>query len=267
MQELVWFLVAGPVAGSALGFVGAGGPMIGLPIILIGTSLSEHGAPGTNATSISVLAAILAIWAIARETSDWKEGLIFAVPGLIGVYFGTQLGLVFPGRKLIFILGLVIFAAAAWMFWLSNRKEPLFTGPPSPEPHHFRRRAYSLVPMGVIVGWISGFFAVGGGFMIVIALMLGGRLPVRLASQAALIPIVPFTGLEGGRYAMAGHVQPLASGCMLATGILTGVFGIALADRAPRRLLQRVLAGLFVLIGIYSLGIVYLTNPKAASHE
>jgi len=224
--------------------------MIGLPIILIGTSLSEHGALGTNATAISVLAAILAIWAVMRGTAHWKEGLAFAIPGLIGAYFGTQLGLAFPGRKLIFILGLVVFAEAAWMFWLSTRKKPLFSGPPSPQPHHFRRRAFGLVPMGVVVGWVSGFFAVGAGFMIVIALMLGGRLPVRLASQTALIPIALFTGLEGGRYAMAGHVQLAPAACIFVTGALSGAIGVALADRAPRRLLQRVLGALFVLIGV-----------------
>lgn len=253
MASDFWFLLAGLLAGSALGFVGAGGPMIGLPIILLGTGLSEHAALGTNATAISVLAALLAATAIYRGQSHWREALAFSIPGVVSAYFGIQLGLAVSGRRLIFILGLVIFLAAAWMFWLSRRKEPLFDGPPSADWEALRRRAYLLIPTGLIVGWISGFFAVGGGFMIVVALMLGGKLPVRLASQTALIPIALFTGLEGGEYAVAGHVDYGAAGLMLATGLLAGAAGLRLANKAPRHLLQGVLSGLFVSIGVYFL--------------
>lgn len=253
MPEVLWFVFAGLIAGSALGFVGAGGPMIGLPIILIGTQLSEHAALGTNATAISVLAAVLAAWPIFQGHSQWREALAFSAPGLVGAYFGIRLGLAVSGRQLIFILGWVIFAAAAWMFWLSRRKEPLFDSPPSQALNDFRRRAYVLVPAGLLIGWVSGFFAVGGGFMIVVALMLGGKLPVRLASQTALIPIALFTGLEGYEYAAAGHVHLGPAVLMLATGLLTGIMGLRLANKTPRHLLQGVLSGLFVLIGIYFL--------------
>ena len=227
--------------------------MIGLPIILIGTQLTEHVALGTNATAISVLAALLAAWSIFQGQSHWREALVFSIPGLIGAYFGIRLGLAVSGRQLIFILGLVIFVAAAWMLWLSRRREPLFDGPPSADLVDFRRRAYFLAPAGLVVGWVSGFFAVGGGFMIVIALMLGGKLPVRLASQTALIPIALFTGLEGGEYAAAGHVHLGGAGLMLAAGLLAGAVGLSLANKAPRHLLQGVLSGLFVLIGVYFL--------------
>lgn len=253
MPEIGWFLAAGLIAGAALGFVGAGGPMIGLPIILIGTRLSEHGALGTNATAISVLAAVLAAWSVYRGRSQWREAAIFSATGVAGAYFGIRLGLVFPGRRLIFILGLVIFAAAAWMYWLSRRTQPLYTGPPSSAAQDLRRRALLLAPAGLAIGWISGFFAVGGGFMIVIALMLCGKLPVRLATQSALIPIALFTALEGGEYAAAGHVQLTGAAAMLGAGLITGALGIRLANKTPRHLLQRVLAALFVLIGIYFL--------------
>lgn len=253
MSADLWFLLAGLVSGSALGFVGAGGPMIGLPVILIGTVLTEHAALGTNATAISVLASLLAAWSIYQGRSHWPEALVFAIPGLVGAYFGIRLGLAVSGRQLIFILGLVIFAAAGWMFWLCRRKEPLFNGPPASELVDFRRRAYILAPAGLVVGWVSGFFAVGGGFMIVIALMLGGKLPVRRASQTALIPIALFTGLEGGEYAAAGHVHLGGVGLMLAAGLLSGAVGLRFANKAPRHLLQGVLAGLFVVIGVYFL--------------
>lgn len=253
MPEIAWFLLAGLVAGSALGFVGAGGPMIGLPILLVGTGLAEHTALGTNAVAIAVLAALFAVLSVYRGQSRWREALAFSIPGVLGAYFGIRLGLAVSGRQLIFILGLVVFIAAAWMFWLSRRREPLFDGPPAAGAAAFRRRALVLIPAGLLAGWVSGFFAVGGGFMIVIALMLGGKLPVRLASQTALVPIALFTALEGGVYAAAGHVDLAGSGLMLLAGLVTGAVGVRLADKAPRRLLQAVLGGLFVLIGIYFL--------------
>lgn len=253
MPEMLWFVLAGLVAGTALGFVGAGGPMIGLPIILLGTALSEHAALGTNAAAIAVLATLLAAWTIYRGESQWREALVFSLPGALGAYYGIRLGLSVSGRQLIFILGLVVFAAAGWMFWLSRRKEPLYSGALDGPFDDFGHRACILIPAGLITGWVSGFFAVGGGFMIVIALMVGGKMPVQKASQTALIPIALFTGLEGGMYAAAGHTHLTASGIMLVAGAITGALGLRLANKTPRHRLQAVLAGLFVLIGIYFL--------------
>lgn len=253
MSEPLSFLLAGIIAGSALGFVGAGGPIIGLPIILLGTPLSEHDALGTNAVAVSALALALAVRNIIRKVAYWREGLAFSIPGMIGVYFGTRLGLVFPGHQLIFILGIVIFGAAAWMFWLSRQPNPVFYEPPSFNTRDLRQRLYKLAVLGLIIGWLAGFFAIAGGFMIVIAFMIGARFPVRLASQTALIPIALFTALEGYQYAFAGHVQLFDAGVMFAAGLVTGVVGLILSERAPRHLLLRVLAFLFILSGIFFL--------------
>lgn len=251
MPETISFILAGIVAGSALGFVGAGGPIIGLPIILLGTSLSEHDALGTNAVAVSALALTLALRNVICKIAYWREGLAFSIPGIIGVYFGTRLGLVFPGHQLIFILGIIIFGAAAWMFWLSLQNNPVGGELPSFNARDFRHRIYKLAPLGLIIGWLAGFFAFAGGFMIVIAFMIGARFPVRLASQTSLIPIALFTALEGHQYALAGHVHPIDAGVMFTAGLITGVIGLVLSEKAPRHLLLRVLAFLFVLSGIF----------------
>lgn len=247
----VFPIVAGLAAGAVLGFVGAGGTVVGLPLLLLGGVLAEHAALGTNAAGVAAVAGLLAGWNWYRRRAQWREGCIFAAPGLGGIVLGTRMGLAFPGRHLIAILGVLLFFVAAWMFWLGTRDKPLHAGAPAQDLHALARRALRLVPLGFAVGWVAGFFAIGGGFLIVPALMLGGDLPLALAAPTALIPIALFAALVGGEYALAGQMHVLWVGIMAGAGLAAGAAGIAFAGRTPRHWLQRAFAVLLVAIGAY----------------
>lgn len=247
---MVWAALSGLAAGWILGFLGAGGTVIALPLLLHFTNAAPHVALGTNALGVGVIASALAGWRSWRRELALFEAVLFAVPGLGGIYAGTWVGLQFPGQRLIFFLGFLVFAIAGWIFYLSTRDSD------SGEPKEavagtWRRRIVRLAPLAFLVGFVSGFFAIGGGFMIVPGLMIAGDLSLSVAAATGLLPIAAFAGLVGLRYLLAGAVSLPWTGVMAVAGLAGGAVGIWLNQRLPRRALQRAFAVLLVAIGAY----------------
>ena len=116
-------IFAGIIVGFVLGFLGAGGTVVGLPIFLIFSDLHGHQVLGTNAAGVAMVAASIFAWRVYKKDINLLIGIIFSLPGLIGIYIGTQLGLLYPGKKLIFLLGIILFFIAGWMLYLSFHKE------------------------------------------------------------------------------------------------------------------------------------------------
>lgn len=257
-------VVAGLLAGLVLGLLGAGGTVVGLPVLLYLGSLSPHSALGTNAMGVAGIALALLGRRMLRREVRLAPGVIFAVPGLAGIVLGTRLGLLYPGQKLVFLLGILLFVVAAWFAFLSARhdeRSPADGGagmPPiaggssrSVATRLDRRRAIWLVPVALAVGAAAGFFAVGGGFMIVPGLALVGGLELQEAAMVSLLPIAAFAGLDGIQYLSAGRVDLPLSGLMLLVGLVGGLVGIKLGARLPKRVLQGIFAAFLALLGVY----------------
>jgi uncharacterized membrane protein YfcA len=248
-------VVAGLLAGLVLGYLGAGGTVVGLPLVLYVAHLRPHLALGTNALGVSAIAAALFAWRTRDRGLPWRHGLVFAFPGLAGIYCGARLGLVYPGQRLVFLLGILLFVVAAWLFYLSTRPEPEASADqrpgsaePAPRPAPAR---WPLLATAFAVGCTAGFFAIGGGFMIVPALALAGGLELAQAAAAALLPIAAFSGWVGLQYWAAGNADPTLAGAMLAPGLAGGFLGMDLGRRLSRRTTQRVFAAFLVALAIY----------------
>jgi len=251
---MIGAIAAGIAAGFVLGLLGAGGTIVGLPFLLYLVALSPHRVLGTNALGVAFAALALLAVRIWRRRLPLAPGLTFALPGLVGIYLGGRLGLTFPGRQLVFLLGFLVFVVAAWMFYLSTRS----AAAPSQESFPLfapltRQRVLLLAPTALVVGAVAGFFAIGGGFLIVPALMLVGGLELAEAAAAALVPIAAFALLVGAEYASSGQVAFGLAVIMALAGLIGGLFGIGLGARLPKKRLQQVFALLLVAIGIYML--------------
>lgn len=249
---MIWAGLAGVCAGLVLGFLGAGGTVVAIPVLLAGTNTEAHTVLGTNALGVALAACALFLWRYREHRAGLRETLIFMLPGITGVYAGASLGLVFPSHGLIFLLGLLLFAVAGWVAYTSTRP---FSGEPRTDTAHVEgdlcAKARLLIPATFLVGALSGFFGIGGGFMIVPALMFMGGMPIELATVMSLLPIGAFALMLGGRYLLAGAVVLPWSGTMAVCALAGGAAGIRLNQRLPRPLLQRAFAILLVFIGIY----------------
>jgi len=248
---MIWAFIAGILAGFVLGFLGAGGTVVALPVLLYVAGVKPHLTFGTNALGVSLIAGALLLWRLANREILIREGIIFSLPGLIGIYLGARLGLIYPGARLVYLLGILLFFVAAWIFYLSTR------APASAMPVSGTRstvgtsRMLRIAAAALVVGVASGFFAIGGGFMIVPALMLTAGLELGPAARSALIPIAAFSGLVGIEYFTAGSVRVSWSIYMLVGGLAGGGAGIWLSDHLPLRMMQRVFAAFLAVTGLY----------------
>lgn len=250
---MLWILPAGLLAGFVLGYLGAGGTVIGLPFVLFLAGLPPHMALGTNALGVSLIAVALLLVRIRQGKVKVADGIAFAIPGLVGIYSGVRLGLIFPGQRLIFLLGFLLFFVSAWMFYLSTQTPAA----PRPEeqvhsPASNGKLRYPLMMLtALVIGLTAGFFGIGGGFLIVPGLVLSANMGLMDAAATALLPIAVFSGWIGVQYLLAGSAQALLSGIMLGGGIFGGWAGIEVGRRLSKKISQRIFAFFLLALGIY----------------
>jgi uncharacterized protein len=255
LSGMGWTVVAGALAGFVLGFLGAGGTVVALPILLFLVGFPPHLTLGTNAMGVFLIAAALFAVRARKRCLPIRHGIVFAVSGGPAIYLGARLGLIYPGSKLIYLLGFLLFAVAGWMVYLSFHQP---TGSAeawaaSADPPR-ARSAVRVMPMAVTafaIGLAAGFFGIGGGFMIVPGLMLVGGLELALAAAVSLLPIATFAGIVGVEYWIAGDLRPLWSALMLLAGVPGGAFGIWLSKRLSKVVMLRVFAAVLVVLGVY----------------
>lgn len=249
---MIWGGLAGVAAGLVLGFLGAGGTVIAIPILLGGTHIDAHIVLGTNALGVALTACALFIWRYREYRSGLHSTIVFLLPGIAGIYAGTGLGLAYPGRKLIYLLGILLFFVAAWILYTSmSTVGSNSTDASTTEKADRFQRPWMMIIAGFAIGMTAGFFGIGGGFMIVPALMFLGGMTIELAAIMALLPIGIFALAIGTRYLVAGAVILPWSGSMALCGLAGGAVGRWLSLQLPRVVIQRIFALLLVSIGIY----------------
>ena len=173
---------------------------------------------------------------------------MFAVAGVAGAFAGATLGKAMDGGKLLFLFGLVMVAVGAAM--LSPR-----AASGDPNVRIDPGIAVRLVLIGMLVGLLSGFFGIGGGFLIVPGIMLGSGMATINAVGSSLMSVGLFGLATAVTYATAGMVDWRMAAFFILGGIAGGWLGVRLSGRlaAERALLTRVFAGMVFLVAAYVL--------------
>jgi len=235
---------SGGLVGFALGLLGGGGSILAVPLLVYVVDVrSPHVAIGTSALAVAANAFVGLIAHSRAGTVKWPCAATFAAAGVAGALVGAQLGKMVDGQRLLFLFGLVMLAVAAAMF--SPRAAGGYPG-----VRIDRAIALRLVATGLLVGLLSGFFGIGGGFLIVPAIMLGSGMATINAVGCSLVSVGTFGLATALSYAWAGMVDWRVAGLFILGGIGGGLMGVALARRlAGRRgLLTRLFAGVVVVV-------------------
>lgn len=193
--------------GITLGLLGGGGSILTVPILVY---LFHISATDASAYSLFVVGATALAGALSygcRHLVDWKTGTIFAIPALIGAY-GARRWLVpmlpdtvFTAGSLVItkdILILVTFAILMVLAALSMiRPRRLSAENEQPMKSSYRWALTTVEGLGV--GLVTGFVGAGGGFLVIPALVILGRLPMRMAVGTSLfvIAVKSLTGFIG----------------------------------------------------------------------
>lgn len=247
-------LAAGALVGLTLGLIGAGGSILAVPLLVyvVGVA-SPHVAIGTGAIAVGANALAGVLLHARARTVKWPCALVFAASGVAGAFLGARLGKMVDGELLLGLFGLVMIAVGVSMF--------LRKGTGSDADVHLdrasaRRLLPSLLGYGFAVGILSGFFGIGGGFLIVPGLIGATNMPVLFAVGSSLVSVSAFGFATASSYALAGLVDWHAAALLLAGGLGGAVIGVALARRlaARKTLLVQIFAGLVIAIGLYVAG-------------
>jgi len=217
--------LSGVLVGFTLGLVGGGGSILAVPLMvyLVGVG-SPHVAIGTSALAVAVNAASGLVQHAREKTVKWRCGLIYAGAGILGALGGSTLGKNFDGQKLLFLFALVMIVVGVLM--LRGRRN---AGVPGAQCN--RENAPKVVGFGLATGAFSGFFGIGGGFLIVPGLLASTSMPMINAVGTSLVAVTAFGLTTALNYAWSGLVDwPLAAVFMLG-GVAGGFGGTKLAQR------------------------------------
>lgn len=230
-------ILAGTATGLLLGAVGGGGSILLVPLLIVVFGLDAHAATGTALGVVAISAAVGSVIHARSGSVRVQQGLLFAVPGVLASAATAPLNAQLPEWALVGAVVVLMMAVAARMW-----RPPQAVGA--------RRSAVVVAMAGLAAGALTGLLGVGGGFIIVPALVLAVGLPMREAVGTSLVVIAAnaLAALPG--YALRGDVDGRLV-LVLAGGALVGVAGGSVVSRmAGERRLQRSFAGLLVLVAV-----------------
>ena len=243
-------LIGSLLIGLTLGLLGSGGSAITVPILVY---LVGHGAKESIAESMAIVGLISIAAAIPYANAkqiDWRSVVYFGLPGMLGTFFGAWLGgLAAEGLQLV-VFGSVLLAAAYLMF---RRSKGLGSVQGADEKIQ-RAPIWQVALEGIVVGSVTGFVGVGGGFLIVPALVILGKLPMRLAIGTSLVIIIINAAVGFAKYEhyLLAHEMTVNWQTILvftSVGVVGSQIGRKINVRMNQRVLRTVFAGFLVLLG------------------
>lgn len=244
-------LASGSLVGFSLGLIGGGGSILAVPLLIYVVGVpSTHVAIGTSAMAVAASALANLIGHARARTVKWPCAIVFAVSGIAGAALGAQLGKSFDGHRL-----LLLFGALMVVIGLAMLRPRRSAG--DPELRLDRTSMPRLLPMligaGLLVGALSGFFGIGGGFLIVPGLMGATAMPLINAIGSSLVSVAAFGLTTATSYAISGLVDWALAGLFVLGGAIGGLAGIWLGKRlaAHRRALSLVFSGVVISVGVY----------------
>ena len=245
-------LLSGGFIGLLLGATGGGGSLIAIPLLVY-----VVGLPVQKATTLSLIvvgySALFGAWKESRHRHvHFKAAILFSLTGMIGAWVGAQGHQLIPESVVLFLFGNLLLVISLWTFWQQHQSTVTATETGCAQQFSWKC-ALKALAIGWGVGLLTGFFGVGGGFLIVPALMMLMEFPIRLAIGTSLL-IISLISIGG----IIGHLR-MAHLNFLLTGLLLGgsFFGLWFGSQVTRKVSTAHLRkSVAVVIGMVGLGLV-----------
>lgn len=244
-------ILSGVAVGFVLGLIGGGGSILALPLLVYVVGMpTVHVAIGTSAAAVALNAMASLLAHARRDNVKWLCAGVFAAAGIAGALAGAHMGKAFDGQKLLALFGLVMILVGANMLRPQPDSENL-------DVQLNRETAGRLVPrllgIGFLVGLMSGFFGIGGGFLIVPGLMFATGMPLSTAVGTSLVAVSAFGLTTAGSYAWSGLIDWKLGSLVVAGGVAGAFAGTAASTYlgAKKRALALVFAAIVIIVGLF----------------
>lgn len=219
-------VISGALVGLILALVGGGGSIIAVPLLVyvVGVS-STHQALGTSAIAVALTALVNLVPHWRAKNIKWRCVIVFALAGIIGAFTGSTIAKYIDGDRLLALFGVLMLVVGILMLFKRSVEG-------DHEVHLSMKTAKKLlprlIPIGFMVGLLSGFFGIGGGFLIVPGLIFATGMPLRFAIGTSLVAIVAFGATTATNYAISGLVDWRVAALFVAGGGLGGIIGMGI---------------------------------------
>lgn len=257
-------LLLGALVGFSLGLTGGGGSIFAVPLLVYGLGVPAREAVGVSLLTVGSTSLVGFVQRAWRGMVEFPTGLLFAIAGMLGAPVGSWLADRIPEALLLSLFAVLMLVIAARM-WTKARdvtaRLPIMmddnAGPTCRRDPDGKLRITSPCAMllgivGLGAGVLSGMFGVGGGFIIVPALVMFSGMGMQRAIGTSLLVITLISASGTANHLLAGKVLDLATAGVFTAGSVAGLFaGSALAQRLAGPVLQRVFAGAIVVVALY----------------
>ena len=242
-------LASGAAVGFSLGLVGGGGSILAVPLMVYVVGVPEpHVAIGTSAIAVAANAAVNLSNHARGGTVMWSCALPFAAAGIAGAFAGSSLGKMIDGHKLLALFALIMLVIAGLMLKTRSHVGLSYV-------KMNRANMPAILGLGLATGTLSGFFGIGGGFLIVPALMLATGMSIMNAVSSSLVAVTAFGLTTAASYAWSGLVAWGLAALFVAGGVAGGLAGTRSARYLSERrgALNVVFAIVIIAVALYML--------------
>lgn len=224
--------------GVLLGALGSGGSVVIFPVLVYIAGVTPQSAVPISLAVVGTTSAAAAFLHARRGNFHGKAALLFGASGIVGAYLGSTGTHLISGRALMLVFSLLLLVVGVTMFRRARARTA-----------HVCRPLRCLV-LGAVAGALTGFIGVGGGFLIVPALVLLAGLDIKMAIGTSLA-VIAFNSAAGlaGQTRYTGIDWALTAG-LTAAALLGMLLGIRLAVQVSGKTAHKAFASLLIVLAI-----------------
>lgn len=246
--------LSGGLVGFTLGLFGGGGSILAVPLMvyIVGVP-NPHLAIGTSAFAVAANALANVVGHARFGNIKWRCAGIYSSAGIVGALNGSTIGKMVDGQHLLALFALLMIVVGVLMFKGRGAEG-------NPGAQCSRENAPKVVIFGGLTGIFSGFFGIGGGFLIVPGLIASTGMPILVAIGSSLVAVTAFGLTTALNYAFSGLVDWALATVFIAGGAIGGLVGGVVARKLAARkgALNIAFATLIIVVAGYMLYKSYL---------
>lgn len=242
--------------GLTLGLLGSGGSILTVPVLIYLVGEPSKLAIAESLAIVGAISLFAAIPYALNKQIDWRSVIMFGLPGVVGTYLGAMLSQYMSGVLQLILFAVVMLLASSMM--LKPKPKAQASASTTSPTHQPPRSPVQIGAEGLVVGIITGLVGVGGGFLIIPALVLLGRLPMSLAVGTSLVIIAAKSFAGFYKYVDVLAQQNLSIHwdvviLIAALGMIGSLVGSRINSKFSNESLRRVFAIFLIGMGIYVL--------------
>lgn len=257
---MIFTLIGALIIGLSLGLLGSGGSILTVPLLTYVVGEPAKVAIAESLIIVGCIALVGAINSQRKKVIAWPLVFSFGVPSMAGTYLGAWASQ--------FVSGLVQLAVFAVIMLMASRFMLKPIQVQTPQTTQTTSSVAGTLMAGVAVGAIAGFVGVGGGFLIVPALLLVGAIPMSMAIGTSLSIIFLQSSVGFAKYYYLFSQQNeyqidfTLVAIMASIGALGSLLGSKIGDKLPQQKLKQIFGILLIVmgIGIFSSSLWQLMN-------